>query len=99
MPAFKVMRQTSFVNKMVTLGWTEDDRFEDNKDTLARCINRYHAFLDLMISTPGKFVVPTLVCLLVNEQITFRYNFKEYLTWPLHPTGYRPCLAHSSAAV
>ncbi|KAG8877251.1 hypothetical protein FRB97_003552 [Tulasnella sp. 331] len=59
--ASAVMRQMSFVDKMVSFGWTEHGRFEDDKDTLVRCVNRYHAFLDLMTSTPGSFVVPSLV--------------------------------------
>ncbi|KAG8850375.1 hypothetical protein FRB96_000439 [Tulasnella sp. 330] len=50
----------SFIEKMVNLGWTEEGRFEEDTDTLTRCVVRYHAFLDLMVSTPGKFVVPTL---------------------------------------
>ncbi|KAG8988760.1 hypothetical protein FRB93_004002 [Tulasnella sp. JGI-2019a] len=58
--ASAVMRQMSFVDKMVSFGWTEQGRFEDDKDTLARCVSRYHAFLDLMVLTPGNFVVPTL---------------------------------------
>ncbi|KAG9012488.1 hypothetical protein FRB94_005805 [Tulasnella sp. JGI-2019a] len=55
-----VLRQMSFIEKMVYLGWTEEGRFEEDPDTLARCVARYHAFLDLMITTPGRFVVPTL---------------------------------------
>ncbi|KAG9036618.1 hypothetical protein FRB95_008452 [Tulasnella sp. JGI-2019a] len=55
-----VLRQMSFIEKMVNLGWTEDGRFEEDTDTLIRCAVRYHAFLDLMVSIPGKFIVPTL---------------------------------------
>ncbi|KAG9012482.1 hypothetical protein FRB94_005799 [Tulasnella sp. JGI-2019a] len=55
-----VLRQMSFIDKMVNLGWTEDGRFEEDIDTLTRCVVRYHAFLDLMASTPSKFTVPTL---------------------------------------
>ncbi|KAG8886309.1 hypothetical protein FRB98_001329 [Tulasnella sp. 332] len=55
-----VLRQMSFIDKMVTLGWTEHGRFEEDVDTLTRCVVRYHAFLDLMASSTGKFVVPTL---------------------------------------
>ena len=51
----------SFIEKMVHFGWTEPGRFEGDKDTLTRCVVRYHHFLDLMASTPGKFIVPTLV--------------------------------------
>lgn len=50
----------SFTEKMVNFGWTEPGRFEDDQDTLTRCIVRYHAFLDLMSSAPARFVVPTL---------------------------------------
>ncbi|KAG9012494.1 hypothetical protein FRB94_005811 [Tulasnella sp. JGI-2019a] len=55
-----VLRQMSFIEKMVNLGWTEDGRFEEDTNTLIRCVVRYHAFLDLMASTSGKFIVPTL---------------------------------------
>ncbi|KAG9036597.1 hypothetical protein FRB95_008431 [Tulasnella sp. JGI-2019a] len=58
--ASAVLRQMSFIEKMVNLGWTEDGRFEEDGDTLTRCVVRYHAFLDLMASTSGKFIVPTL---------------------------------------
>lgn len=50
----------SFVEKIVGFGWSEHDRFEDDRDTLTRCVSRYHAFLDLMATTPG-LSVPTLV--------------------------------------
>ncbi|KAG8881240.1 hypothetical protein FRB97_009739 [Tulasnella sp. 331] len=58
--ASAVLRQMTFIEKMVNMGWTEDGRFEDDVHTLTRCVARYHAFLDLTASTPGKFVVPTL---------------------------------------
>ncbi|KAG9034217.1 hypothetical protein FRB95_013498 [Tulasnella sp. JGI-2019a] len=58
--ASAVLRQMSFIEKMVNLGWTEDGRFEEDLDTLTRCVVRYHAFLDLMASVAGRFVVPTL---------------------------------------
>ncbi|KAG8985449.1 hypothetical protein FRB94_004854 [Tulasnella sp. JGI-2019a] len=58
--ASAVLRQMSFIEKMVRLGWTEEGRFEEDHNTLTRCVVRYHAFLDLMITTPGNFVVPTL---------------------------------------
>jgi len=41
--AAAVLRQTSFTEKMVNLGWTEQGFFNnvDNSDTLERCIARY----------------------------------------------------------
>ena len=51
----------SFIDKMVNLGWTTDGRFEDDNETLTRAVVRYHAFLDLMSSQAGSFIVPTLV--------------------------------------
>lgn len=53
----------NFVDKMVHLGFTESGRWEDDQDTLTRCVVRYHHFLDLMhmATTSGKFAVPTLV--------------------------------------
>ncbi|KAG9036620.1 hypothetical protein FRB95_008454 [Tulasnella sp. JGI-2019a] len=61
--ASAILRQMSFIDKMVNLGWTEEGRFEEDHDTLTRCVVRYHAFLDLVTSTPasGNLVVPTLV--------------------------------------
>ncbi|PVF99604.1 hypothetical protein CPB86DRAFT_813763 [Serendipita vermifera] len=57
-----VLRQGSFIEKMVNLGWTRPGRFDYSRDSapLVRCIARYHAFLDLMSHTPGLFLVPTL---------------------------------------
>jgi len=55
------MRQGSFIDKMIALGWTSHQRFESEKDVLLRAISRYHAFLDLMSSTPSVLFVPTLV--------------------------------------
>lgn len=46
---------------MAQLGFTEPGRWEDDNDTLTRCVVRYHHFLDLMSSAAGKFAVPTLV--------------------------------------
>ncbi|KIJ63482.1 hypothetical protein HYDPIDRAFT_168332 [Hydnomerulius pinastri MD-312] len=56
-----VLRQASFVQKMVDLGWTQptfDD--EDDMIVLQHCVARYHGFLDLMADSPGSFFVPTL---------------------------------------
>ncbi|PVF99608.1 hypothetical protein CPB86DRAFT_282499 [Serendipita vermifera] len=57
-----VLRQGSFIEKMVDLGWNRPGRFDHSKDSapLVRCIARYHAFLDLMSQNPGLFLVPTL---------------------------------------
>jgi hypothetical protein len=59
-----VIRQGSFIEKMVDLEWTKPGRFNLVKDSapLVRCIARYHAFLDLMSQNPALFLVPTLVC-------------------------------------
>ncbi|KAG8971609.1 hypothetical protein FRC05_010955 [Tulasnella sp. 425] len=59
--ASAVIRQMGFIEKMVNLGFTEPGRWEEDNDTLTRCVVRYHHFLDLMSAMPGKFVVPTLV--------------------------------------
>ncbi|KAG9016323.1 hypothetical protein FRB90_003287 [Tulasnella sp. 427] len=58
--ASAILRQMNFVEKMVNMGFTEQARWEDDHDTLTRCVVRYHHFLDLMASTPGYFAVPTL---------------------------------------
>ncbi|KAG9039007.1 hypothetical protein FS837_001144 [Tulasnella sp. UAMH 9824] len=59
--ASAVLRQMNFIEKMVNLGFIEQARWEEDHDTLTRCVVRYHHFLDLMASVPGNFVVPTLV--------------------------------------
>lgn len=51
----------AFIEKMVQIGWTEPGRFEGDNDTLTRSAVRYHYFLDLMTTSQGKFVVPTVV--------------------------------------
>jgi hypothetical protein len=63
-----VLRQGSFVDKMVEMRWTQPGRFDHTRDLapLVRSIARYHAFLDLMSQTPDSFFVPTLV--------SFRYR-------------------------
>ncbi|KAG8971554.1 hypothetical protein FRC05_010964 [Tulasnella sp. 425] len=43
------------------LGFTEQARWEEDRDTLTRCVVRYRHFLDLIASTPGFFVVPMLI--------------------------------------
>ncbi|KAF6750970.1 hypothetical protein DFP72DRAFT_1172599 [Ephemerocybe angulata] len=57
-----VLRQGSFVEKMVGLGWTRPGYFDKEDDELAlrHAIARYHAFMDLMSSSPASFFVPTL---------------------------------------
>ncbi|KIY68411.1 hypothetical protein CYLTODRAFT_374384 [Cylindrobasidium torrendii FP15055 ss-10] len=56
-----VLRQASFVGKMVGLGWTAPAFSADPDETvLLHTIARYHAFLDLMQSSPASFFVPTL---------------------------------------
>ncbi|KAG1725508.1 hypothetical protein EDB19DRAFT_1883221, partial [Suillus lakei] len=57
-----VLRQASFVKKMVDLGWTEPAYFANEVDAVAlqHCVARYHAFLNLMAESPASFFVPTL---------------------------------------
>ncbi|KAF8885821.1 hypothetical protein BD779DRAFT_1646525, partial [Infundibulicybe gibba] len=57
-----VLRQGSFIIKMYDLGWTKPQFFDHEEDEVAlqHSIARYHAFLDLLASSPGSFFVPTL---------------------------------------
>lgn len=57
-----VLRQGSFVTKMYNLNWTQPDFFarEDDEIALQHAVARYHAFLDLLSSSPVSFFVPTL---------------------------------------
>ncbi|KAJ7073231.1 hypothetical protein B0H15DRAFT_957375 [Mycena belliarum] len=57
-----VLRQGSFVAKMYDLQWTQVGFFDspDDEVKLQRIIARYHAFLTLMLVSPGSFFVPTL---------------------------------------
>lgn len=57
-----VLRQESFIDKMVALGWTDPAYFESEEDGVAldHAVARYHAFLDLMATPPSNFYVPTL---------------------------------------
>ncbi|KAL8283803.1 hypothetical protein RQP46_005235 [Phenoliferia psychrophenolica] len=61
-----VLRQGTFVQKMVDLGWTIPRRFDaptagsEEETILLRASNRYFAFLDLISSSPSTFFVPTL---------------------------------------
>ncbi|TFK33261.1 hypothetical protein BDQ12DRAFT_738863 [Crucibulum laeve] len=57
-----VLRQGSFTEKMHRLRWTEPTFFDNKDDELAlqHATARYHAFLELMASSPASFFVPTL---------------------------------------
>ncbi|KAF8215340.1 hypothetical protein K438DRAFT_1749388 [Mycena galopus ATCC 62051] len=57
-----ILRQGSFVTKMYDLQWTNPGFFAGTEDEIAlqHAIARYHAFLDLMSSSPTSFFVPTL---------------------------------------
>ncbi|KIJ93443.1 hypothetical protein K443DRAFT_135047 [Laccaria amethystina LaAM-08-1] len=57
-----VLRQGTFVFKMVDLGWTQPGFFDSAEDKVAlqHAIARYHAFMDLMTTSPASFFVPTL---------------------------------------
>ncbi|KAG9316181.1 hypothetical protein JVU11DRAFT_2202 [Chiua virens] len=57
-----VLRQGSFVHKMVELGWTRPGFPLDDNGALIleHCVARYHAFLNLMVDSPASFFVPTL---------------------------------------
>ncbi|KAI0792057.1 hypothetical protein C8Q75DRAFT_805098 [Abortiporus biennis] len=57
-----VLRQGSFIEKMHGFGWTTPGYFDDANDeaVLVHATARYHAFLDLLSSSPGSFFVPTL---------------------------------------
>ena len=58
-----ILRQGTFVEKMVNMGWTTEGRFDapQAQATLISCITRYHGFLCLMATIPGHMLVPTLV--------------------------------------
>ncbi|KAJ6565016.1 hypothetical protein DFH09DRAFT_919796 [Mycena vulgaris] len=57
-----ILRQGTFVAKMHELQWTRPGFFDTLEDetALRHAIARYHAFLDLMSSSPASFFVPTL---------------------------------------
>ncbi|GAA6022793.1 hypothetical protein JCM10207_000420 [Rhodosporidiobolus poonsookiae] len=73
--ASAVLRQGTFIDKMHDLGWLEPGRFDEDDTILQRCVARYHAFLDLLSSTPSMFCVPTLDIDLAwhTHQLTERY--------------------------
>ncbi|KAK7037408.1 hypothetical protein VNI00_011158 [Paramarasmius palmivorus] len=57
-----VLRQGTFVEKMNDLGWTNASSLNETDATirLQSAVTRYHAFLDLIYSSPKSFFVPTL---------------------------------------
>ncbi|KAI0683785.1 hypothetical protein BC835DRAFT_1422968 [Cytidiella melzeri] len=57
-----ILRQGTFIDKMHEVGWTTQDRFSNEEDViiLAHAIGRYHAFLDLLSTSPTSLFVPTL---------------------------------------
>ncbi|KAJ7684433.1 hypothetical protein DFH06DRAFT_1073106 [Mycena polygramma] len=57
-----VLRQGSFVKKMHDLQWTKAGFFDNADDVISlhHAIARYHAFFDLIASSPASFFVPTL---------------------------------------
>ncbi|KAK4050840.1 hypothetical protein OIV83_003262 [Microbotryomycetes sp. JL201] len=58
--AAAVLRQGSFIDKMVQLGWLAPRKFDKDDGLLQRAVARYHAFLDLSARSPAAFLVPTL---------------------------------------
>ncbi|KAF7311217.1 FAD dependent oxidoreductase [Mycena kentingensis (nom. inval.)] len=52
-----VLRQGSFIDKMVALGWTQAGFAGAELDT---AVVRYHGFLTLLALSPGTLLVPTL---------------------------------------
>ena len=65
-----VLRQGSFIEKMVGMGWAVGGRLDtaECQAAFVRCIARYHGFLWLMSGQPGRLFVPTLVCHLFATQ-------------------------------
>ncbi|KAL0564519.1 hypothetical protein V5O48_017528 [Marasmius crinis-equi] len=57
-----VLRQASFVQKMVDLKWTafSPTTGPEEDDILLHAIVRYHRFMELLASSPESFFVPTL---------------------------------------
>ncbi|KAF9463652.1 hypothetical protein BDZ94DRAFT_1192440, partial [Collybia nuda] len=75
-----VLRQGSFVKKMHDLLWTRPDFFQSREDEVAlqHAVARYHAFLDLMSSSPVSFFVPTLdIDLAWHTHQLMAYNYNE----------------------
>ena len=69
-----VLRQGTFVEKMVRMGWTRPGRFDHSRDLapLVRSVARYHAFLDLMQVVTTTLCVPTLVSV---HELLIRFFF------------------------
>ncbi|KAG8735955.1 hypothetical protein FRC10_009959 [Ceratobasidium sp. 414] len=55
-----ILRQGSFIDKMVNFGWTEPRTFDDESMIPVRCITRYNAWLDVMSQLTKQMLVPTL---------------------------------------
>ncbi|KAG8721756.1 hypothetical protein FRC09_007415 [Ceratobasidium sp. 395] len=55
-----ILRQGSFIDKMINLGWAEPRTFDDEPSILVRCIARYNAWLDVMTQLTKQMLVPTL---------------------------------------
>ncbi|KAF9814832.1 hypothetical protein IEO21_04884 [Rhodonia placenta] len=57
-----VIRQCSFIDKMHNFGWTAPSFLDNQQDeiVLVNAVTRYHAFLDLMATSPALLLVPTL---------------------------------------
>ncbi|KAG1754858.1 uncharacterized protein EDB91DRAFT_256703 [Suillus paluster] len=75
-----VLRQASFVKKMVDLGWTSPTYFSSDarSQLLVNSIMKYHGFIGLMASSPREFFVPTLDIDLVWH--THQLKGTKYLT-------------------
>ncbi|QRW11330.1 dammaradiene synthase [Ceratobasidium sp. AG-Ba] len=55
-----ILRQGSFIDKMVGFGWTEPRTFDEEPAIPLRCIARYSAWLDVMSQLTKQMLVPTL---------------------------------------
>ncbi|KIM29343.1 hypothetical protein M408DRAFT_328974 [Serendipita vermifera MAFF 305830] len=91
-----ILRQGTFIDKMVKLGWTQPGRFDQSKQLapLVRSIARYHAFLDLMTSHRTTFLVPTLDLAWHSHQLkgeAYRNDTLAYLKrTPNHDDSVQP---------
>lgn len=82
-----VMRQSSFIQKMVAMGWAGPGQFRNDIAPLVRSVARYHAFLDLLSATPGGICVPTLVLHAAYSLLDLSSSI----------AGHRSIVAHSPA--
>jgi hypothetical protein len=85
------MRQANFIGKMKEMGWLAPGRFEGGVGAvflLQKAAARYHAFLDLMTTTPRGMLCPSEFGR-ENDCIDAYWSFS---------TGYRPRVAYSSAS-